>query len=377
MQDDATRRESSEAGLSVLRAAGLSADGLRSLAARGRPLSVGQAMAVATVVRQLAAAGLAVTEVEALVPTLADAAVDAPEVHAAALADLFRRLNARGVSRGEALKQLERAARAPAHAVSGVGAPWGEEQGGSERAAGGTPAAKDKGGRAMTDLRAQGGPGPNGSAEREREREKEKERLDREREKMERERERAEREREKLERERERLDRMQEALEERLAQQEDRLQELEDALEDRMEALDEAAAGLEDLEDIEVHGIEGVREMLDVVSDRLPHLLRGIHETVYAPDRLEATAASYAAFYKKLTESGVPDALAAEITQRHFENLERQVQAEMGAHRGRRGPGDGFDPLGPNFDPLGPAFDPLRRAKRHRQERAADAPCDS
>ncbi len=365
----------------MLRAAGISTDRLGSLAARDRPLSVGQAMAVATVVRQLAASGLTARELDALVPALADTAIGSPEVHAAALTDLLGRLNARGLPRDAALALLERAARAPSHAVSGVCAELAEGHDGSERAADGcTLAERDKGGRTMTDPRTQGGSGPNGTAERERERERldrEREALDREREKMERERERAEREREKLERERERLDRMQEALEERLAQQEDRLQELEDALEDRMEALDEAAAELEDLEDIEVHGIEGVREMLDVVSDRLPHLLRGIHETVYAPDRLEATAASYAAFYKKLTESGVPDALAAQITQRHFETLDRQTQAEMGARRGRHGPSEDLDPLGPNFDPLGPAFDPLRRAKRRRQEKAPDAPCDS
>jgi hypothetical protein len=54
-------------------------------------------------------------------------------------------------------------------------------------------------------------------------------------------------------------------------------------------------------------GIEGVREMLDVVSDRLPHLMRGLHDSVYSPERLQTTADSFASFYKTLTESGIPD----------------------------------------------------------------------
>lgn len=210
------------------------------------------------------------------------------------------------------------------------------------------------------------GNGSTGNHDRERERERlerEREGLDREREKLDRERERADREREKLDREREKLDQMQEALEERLERQEERLQELEDELEERMEALDEAASELDDFEGIEVEGIEGVREMLDAVTDRMPRIMRGIQETIYAPERLQATAEAYAGFYKTLKESGMPDHVAADLTQRHFEDLQRQMQTQMGDRRARRkgkpAPGPDFDPLGPNFDPLGPNFDPF------------------
>jgi hypothetical protein len=71
------------------------------------------------------------------------------------------------------------------------------------------------------------------------------------------------------------------------------------------------------------------------------------------------------------------------MTQRHFETLERQMQARMGQQRtSRKGhsAGTDVDPLGPNFDPLGPNFDPLgeRRGRPARPPEPTEpaAPCD-
>ncbi len=430
MQGADKRRVSAAAGTSILRAAGVAERRVRELEESGRAVTVAQAMAVATALRSLAAGGLSPDEIDALFPALIESDLAVPQTHAEVVATLARRLNELGVKRNTVISLALHATRAKTAAATRLAEDIeasvravlsaevspetagevivrlldrGTEELKSRAIAAVEPArgsvspepsqdaaarvATHKGGSGMTDPKARNGSGQNGHTERERERERlerERETLDREREKMERERERADREREKLDREREKLDRLQEALEERLERQEDRLQELEEELEERMEALDEAAAELEGLEGIEVEGIEGVREMLDVVSDRLPHLMRGLHDSVYSPERLQTTADSFASFYKTLTESGIPDYLAAQMTQRHFETLERQMQARMGQQRtsrkGHGGPGTDFDPLGPNFDPLGPHFDPLgeRRGRNARPPEPAEpaAPCD-
>jgi chromosome segregation ATPase len=179
-------------------------------------------------------------------------------------------------------------------------------------------------------------------------------RLEKERERLEREREALEREREKLEREREKVERAQEEMETRLERQEERLEQIEEELDAREEALDEAEEGLE------VEGIEGIREMLDVVSDRIPHLLRGIQESVYSPEQLKATAEAFASFYKTLVDSGMPAHVAAELTRQHFDNLQAQMEMQMRSRKSKRG---GGDIGGPDLDPLGPSFDPFRRSQ--------------
>jgi len=191
------------------------------------------------------------------------------------------------------------------------------------------------------------------------------ERLEKERERLEREREALEREREKIEREREKVERVQEEMETRLERQEERLEQLEEELDAREEALDEAEEGLE------VEGIEGIREMLNVVSDRIPHLMRGMHESVYSPEQVQATAQAFASFYKTLVDSGMPEHLAAEMTRQHFDNLQSQMQMQMKSRKSKRGCGGGDIP-GPDFDPLGPNFDPFRRSQRSKPAQPAE-----
>jgi len=348
-------------GMAILRAAGVSESMLRDLEARRKPMTIARAMALAAAMERLAAKGLAPNELETLFPALAEADLSLPQAHADAVAALIVELSTLGLRRQDAVRLARGAAQAKSVEIEGVSSailasiPAGCEAQtapaeAGRRADAATPRARaTKGERNMTD------PDKRNGAEAARV-EKERERLERERERIERERERAEHERAKLER-------MQEELEARLERQEERLQELEDELEERMEALDDAAGELDDLEDIEVEGIEGVREMLDVVTDRMPHILRGIQESMYSPERVQAEAEAFASFYKTLVTAGMPDHEAAELTRHHFENMRSQMTAQM-AHRrptrkGRHAPGADFDPLGPSFDPLGPNFNPF------------------
>ncbi len=376
---------SSDAAARALRVAGVSESRTEELRTRlGATLTTARAMNLAAAYEQLKQSGLSDAEADRLLVDLAAADLSAPRDHADAVAALVRRLTDLGVSRPRAVDAASRAAREKSASILALVSEAEQALlawvGASEAAPRtGDPASREsperrsqlnvsKGGSTMADSEKRNGSVGNQERERERERlEREREALDREREKLDRERERADREREKLDREREKLDQLQEALEERLERQEDRLQELEEGLEERMEALDEAASELDDFEGIEVEGIEGVREMLDAVTDRMPGILRGIQETLYAPERLQATAEAYAGFYKTLTESGMSEHLAVHLTERHFADLQRQMQTQMGDRRPRRRgrpapvPGPDFDPLGPNFDPLGPNFDPFGR----------------
>jgi TolA-binding protein len=127
----------------------------------------------------------------------------------------------------------------------------------------------------------------------------------------ERERDRLEREREKLEREREKLERLQEEMQERIESQQERLEELQDELDAREDELEERE---QEIEELEVEGAEGVREVLDVVSERIPNLMRGIQETVYSPEIMKKTSDALVAFFKNLVDAGMDADEAAEMT---------------------------------------------------------------
>jgi len=145
-----------------------------------------------------------------------------------------------------------------------------------------------------------------------------------ERAELKKERERLERERERLEREREQLEKYQEHQEEELEREQERLEKLEEELEAREEKLDEREDDLEDLEELEVEGVEGVREVLDVVSERIPNLMRGIQETVYSSENLEKMAGAIASFYKKLIDAGIDEDQAAHMTNMQLSFMQSQ-----------------------------------------------------
>ena len=427
MRDTDGRTVTDPAG-ATLRVAGVSEGRIVDLKRRlGGTLTTARAMTLAATYERLVQGRFAPAEADALLAGMASADVSAPRDHADALASLIQRLTELGVSRADTLRLATSVAAEKTQDVAalaedvpsivrgwlaagiplatvghlvaqlcadGAGAVKARAESvlASFRAPGADCASQleqsehrmTKGGTKMGDPDKRNGPEVFARTE------KERERLEREREALEQEREKIDG-REKVEREREKLDRVQEQIEARLELQEERLEQLEEELEAREEALDEAA---EELDGIEVEGVEGIREMLDVMSDRLPHLMRGIHDTIYSPDRVQTTAEAFASFYKTLVKSGMPDYLAADMTRQHFATLQSEMQAQMGSRKSpRRGHGPRgpecdpcpeCDPLGPNFDPLGPNFDPFGGRRRGRPaapaepaEPAAPAePCD-
>jgi len=134
---------------------------------------------------------------------------------------------------------------------------------------------------------------------------------------FERERERLETEREALRQERARLEQLRETIEAR----EEELEDLEDELEDLQDTIEDHEEELED----EFEDAESVKEILDVVSDRIPALITGIQQAVYSPGQSKQIARSIAEFYKTLIESGMPERDASALTISHMHNLQTTV----------------------------------------------------
>ncbi|MCL0029597.1 hypothetical protein M1O13_00950 [Dehalococcoidia bacterium] len=66
---------------------------------------------------------------------------------------------------------------------------------------------------------------------------------------------------------------------------------------------------------------ETVREVLEVVSDRIPNLLRDLFKTLYSKDSAENMGDAIGTFYKKLVESGIPEKDALEMARGYMINL--------------------------------------------------------
>jgi len=77
------------------------------------------------------------------------------------------------------------------------------------------------------------------------------------------------------------------------------------------------------------HDAEEVREILDVVSDRIPALLKGLRDVLYSKEAAENMANALATFYKKLVEAGIPKKDARDMARGYMINL-RDVLGSKG-----------------------------------------------
>ncbi len=69
------------------------------------------------------------------------------------------------------------------------------------------------------------------------------------------------------------------------------------------------------------HDVEDLREVLNVVSDKVPSLLRGIRDILYSKESAENMAESVGTFYKKLMEAGIPREDALDMARGYMINL--------------------------------------------------------
>jgi len=76
-----------------------------------------------------------------------------------------------------------------------------------------------------------------------------------------------------------------------------------------------------------------LRDVLDVVSDKIPSLLRGLRDVLYSKESAENMAESVGTFYKKLVESGIPKEDALDMARGYMINL-RDIMGKKGINIG-------------------------------------------
>jgi hypothetical protein len=64
-----------------------------------------------------------------------------------------------------------------------------------------------------------------------------------------------------------------------------------------------------------------IKEILDVVAEKIPGLLKTLSELLYGPQSAKQYAAAAAIFYKELKAAGMTDAQAFELTQQYMSTL--------------------------------------------------------
>jgi len=70
-----------------------------------------------------------------------------------------------------------------------------------------------------------------------------------------------------------------------------------------------------------VKDINDLKEVLGVVTDKVPAILRGLRDVLYSKDAAEDMAAAVATFYSRLVEAGIPREQAMEMTRGYMINL--------------------------------------------------------
>jgi hypothetical protein len=70
-----------------------------------------------------------------------------------------------------------------------------------------------------------------------------------------------------------------------------------------------------------VKDIDDLKEVLGVVTDKVPSLLKGLRNVLYSKDAAENMADAVATFYTKLVEAGIPKDQAMEMTKGYMINL--------------------------------------------------------
>jgi hypothetical protein len=66
---------------------------------------------------------------------------------------------------------------------------------------------------------------------------------------------------------------------------------------------------------------EKIKEILDVIAEKIPGLLRELSDLLYGPKSAKQFAEAAATFYKELKGAGMTDAQAFELTRQYLSTL--------------------------------------------------------
>ncbi|GAB4305902.1 MAG: hypothetical protein Kow0097_04930 [Candidatus Bipolaricaulota bacterium] len=96
---------------------------------------------------------------------------------------------------------------------------------------------------------------------------------------------------------------------------------------------------MNDEEKKDVGDVEELREVLSVVTQQVPGLLKGLRDVLYSKDAAENMADAVGTFYKRLVEAGIPREEALEMARGYMINLrevfrgvKKGIKAGEGVH---------------------------------------------
>ena len=87
-----------------------------------------------------------------------------------------------------------------------------------------------------------------------------------------------------------------------------------------------------------------IREILDVVGEKIPKLLNDLTDVLYGKEQSQKYGTAVAGFYKSLTDAGMTDAQAFQLTQQYMGtlNIGNAIASAIG-NEGRHGHGGDDD----------------------------------
>ena len=78
---------------------------------------------------------------------------------------------------------------------------------------------------------------------------------------------------------------------------------------------------------------EKIKEILDVVSEKVPGLLKDLSKLLYSPESAKQYAEAAAIFYKELLKAGMTDEQAYELTSQYLSTLNLgKMMRNVGQH---------------------------------------------
>lgn len=81
---------------------------------------------------------------------------------------------------------------------------------------------------------------------------------------------------------------------------------------------------------------EKIKEILNVVSDKIPGLLKELSDVLYSPSQAKQFGVAVATFYKELKDAGMTDEQAYDLTRQYMSTLNLgQMVKGFGRHKGK------------------------------------------
>ncbi|MCI2424831.1 hypothetical protein LM599_02225 [Candidatus Acetothermia bacterium] len=84
------------------------------------------------------------------------------------------------------------------------------------------------------------------------------------------------------------------------------------------------------MDSTDAEDINQLKEVLDIVSDRIPALIKGLRNIMYSKEAGKEFGGAVATFYKELIDGGIPAEQAIEMTRGYMINLRDLVNMAKG-----------------------------------------------